>query len=70
MAANKGSKHHASKMTEATVRAARKSFENGSWIMLDGKRTPVSTSSLARKYGVSHQTMDSLLRRETWKHVQ
>lgn len=70
MAARQGKKHHAAKMTEATVRAARKSHETGSWIVVDGRRQPVSVAALARKYGVSHQTMASLLARETWKHVQ
>lgn len=70
MSANKGSKHHAAKMTEATVRAARKTYETGSWVVIAGKRWPVNVNTLARKYGVSHQTMHALLKRETWQHVQ
>lgn len=69
MSAHKGAKHHAAKMTEAGVRAARKSYESGNFIVIDGKRSPVTVNSLARKYGVSHQTMHSILKRETWKHV-
>lgn len=69
MAANQGSKHHASKMTEAKVRAARKAFTDASWVVVDGKRHPVNASTLARKYGVTHQTMRSILKNETWKHV-
>ena len=70
MAANKGSEHHAAKMDEASVRAARKTFESGHWLVIGGKRWPVNVNTLARKYGVSHQTMRSLLHRETWQHVQ
>jgi hypothetical protein len=69
MAANKGAKHHAAKMTEAGVKAARKAYDNGSFIMVDGKRHPVTVNALARKYGVSHQTMHALLKRRTWQHV-
>jgi hypothetical protein len=70
MAASKGSKHHAAKMTEATVRAARRQYESASWLVIDGKRQPVNPSNLARKYGVSRETMVALLTRRTWGHVQ
>lgn len=70
MSARKGAQHHAAKMTEATVRAARKAYNEASWVMVDGKRHPVNASTLARKYGVTHQTMRALLRGETWGHVQ
>ncbi len=70
MAANKGSKHHASKMTEATVRAARKVYDNQAWMMVDGKRERVTVNALARRYGVAHQTMHSVVKRRTWKHVK
>jgi hypothetical protein len=69
MAARTGSKHHAAKMTDATVRAARKAFAEASWVMVDGKRHPVNTSTLARKYGVTHQTMRAILTGKTWRHV-
>lgn len=69
MSARQGSKHHAAKMTDATVRAARRAFNEASWVMLDGKRHPVNASTLARKYGVTHQTMRAILRGDTWKHV-
>lgn len=69
MSARKGSKHHAAKMTDATVRAARKAYESGNFIVVDGKRASVTVNALARKYGVSHQTMHAILKRETWKHV-
>lgn len=70
MVAHKGSKHHAAKMTESTVRAARKAYAESSWVLLDGKRHSVNASTLARKYGVTHQTMRSILKGDTWKHVQ
>jgi hypothetical protein len=70
MGAKQGAKHHAAKMTEATVRAARHTFENGKYLVVDGKRYPVTVNGLARKYGVSHQTMHAILKRKTWKHVQ
>lgn len=69
MAAHKGAKHHAAKMTEASVRAARNAYEHGNFILVDGKRSPVTVNALARKYGVSHQTMHAIVKRETWKHV-
>lgn len=69
MAARKGAKHHAAKLTEAGVRAARKAYANNKSIVIDGKRVPVTASSLARKYGVAHQTMHAILKGETWKHV-
>lgn len=69
MGAKKGAQHHAAKMTEATVKAARNTFENGKFLMVDGKRAPVTVNGLARKYGVSHQTMHAILKRKTWKHV-
>jgi hypothetical protein len=70
MAARQGKNHHAAKLTEATVRAARKTYEKGSFVLVDGKREKVTVNALARKYGVSHQTMHSALKRQTWKHVQ
>lgn len=70
MAARPGGKHHAAKLTEATVKAARNTFATGKFVMLDGKRWPVTASSLARKYGVTHQTMRAALRGDTWRHVQ
>lgn len=69
MAANKGTKHHAAKLTPAIVRAARKTREEGQFVVIEGKRHPVTISSLARKYGVSHQTMHSALTGKTWGHI-
>ena len=70
MAANKGSKHHNSKLTPATVRAARKAIEKGGEIVVGGKRVKTTVAALARKYGVTHQTMRSAIKGETWGHVQ
>lgn len=69
MAARKGAQHHAAKMTEAKVKAAREAYAKASWIIVDGKRQPVNQATLARKYGVSHQAMRDLLHRHTWGHV-
>jgi hypothetical protein len=69
MAANKGSAHHASKMTEADVKAARKTYDTGKFLMVDGKRHPVTVNALARKYGVAHQTLHAIVKRKTWKHL-
>lgn len=69
MPARKGTNHHASKMTEAKVRAARKSFNEGRAIVVDGKRVKVTIASLARKYGITHQSMNAIVHRQTWKHV-
>lgn len=56
---NIGSKHHASKMTTAKVKQARKSFSTGKW----------SQRKLAKKYGISPQSMADILKRRSWKHV-
>lgn len=69
MAAKSGRDHHNAKMTEATVKAARKTYATASWVVVDGKRQPVTAENLAKKYGVAKQTMWSLLQRKTWKHV-
>ncbi|MFF5973637.1 hypothetical protein ACFY7C_19130 [Streptomyces sp. NPDC012769] len=63
--ANLGAKHHASKMTTAKVRQARKSYDvrtaNG-----DRKWT---ITGLAEKYGITPQSMAAILNRKSWKHV-
>lgn len=74
MPARQGKNHHNAKMTDATVRAARQTYARGGEIVApdregNRKRVPVTVNSLARKYGVSHQTMHALLRGDTWKHV-
>ena len=69
MSAKKGAKHHNAKMTAAKVRAARDTYENGSWIIVDGKKAPVTVKALADKYGVTHQTMHAIIKRRTWKDV-
>ncbi len=70
MAARKGAKHHMAKMDAASVRAARDTFKNGSFIMVDGKRQPITVAALARKYGIAPQSMHSILKGDTWKHVR
>ena len=71
MSARKGTSHHGAKMTDKTVRAARRSYaaRDSKQIVVDGKLATVSINSLARKYGVSHQTMFALIKGQTWKHV-
>lgn len=69
MPARSGGKHHAAKLSEATVRAARVSYAKGTFILVEGKREPVTYSSLARKYGVRPQTMREALTGKTWRHV-
>lgn len=59
MPAHSGAKHHAAKLTVAKVRQARKSHATGKWTI----------TSLAAKYGVTHQTMWAAVHRQTWKHV-
>lgn len=70
MAANRGSKHHMTKLTEADVRAARKAWQGGRWIVVEGRRVPVTAAALARKYDVADQTMRNILAGRTWKHVK
>jgi hypothetical protein len=65
MAQHQGAKHHAAKMTTATVRQARKSYELKT---KEGKRKWTITA-LAVKYGITPQSMDAILKRRTWKHV-
>lgn len=55
-----GAGHHASKMTTAKVRQARKSYATGKWTI----------AALARKYEITNPSMASILRGKTWKHVQ
>ncbi len=71
MAARTGSGHHNAKLTDRTVRAARKAYNGGSkFIVVNGERRPVNVRNLAEKYGVSHQSMHSALTGRTWKHVE
>lgn len=69
MPAKQGSAHHNAKMTPASVRAARKAFTRGGRVMVDGKLADATIASLARKYGITHQSMRSILFHETWRHV-
>ena len=63
--ANIGTKHHASKMTPAKVRQARKSFA-----VLDKNGNRKWTQrALAEKYGITPQSMGAILKGRTWKHV-
>lgn len=59
MPAAQGIKHHSAKLTTAQVRQARKSHATGKWTI----------SGLARKYGVTHQSMHAIIHRKTWKHI-
>jgi hypothetical protein len=54
----RGVMHHASKLTDATVREARALAATG-----DAAR------ALARRFGVSQKTMRNALDGRTWKHV-
>ncbi len=53
----------ASKMTASQVRSARATFDASG-----GKRGVVA--DLARKFGVSHQAMQAIVKRKTWGHVK
>jgi membrane-bound lytic murein transglycosylase B len=59
MGANKGTKHHNSKLTPAKVRAARKTYATGK----------TTFRKLADKYSVSEQTIWSAITGRTWKDV-
>jgi len=56
----RGSRHGASKLTEADVRAIRQRFFDG------GETFRV----LADAFGVSPQTISLILHRRTWRHVE
>lgn len=60
MPARPGDKHHNAKMDPAKVLAARKLYATGEWTI----------NALARKFNITHQTMGSLLKRQTWRHVE
>lgn len=65
MAQQIGTKHHAAKMNPAKVRQARKSYEVR---LRDGSRK-WTKKALARKYGITPQSMNDILTNKTWKHV-
>lgn len=69
MPAKKGAKHHNAKLTPASVREARRIFSQGKFLIINGERHPVTITALARRYGVSHQTMYSAIKGHTWGHV-
>ncbi len=54
----RGSGHHASKLTEATVLAARAAVDSGE-----------TMASVARRLGVSKPTMRRVILRRSWAHV-
>lgn len=53
-----GERHHNAKLTEADVREIRRLFAAGA-----------ACRALARRYGLSRNTMTNVVRGETWKHV-
>lgn len=54
-----GAKHHATKMTAAKVRQARKSYATGKWTI----------AQLAAKYEITWPSMKAILTGRTWKHL-
>ena len=56
----RGSEHPMSKITEADVRTARDLYDSG-------KKT---ITQIARMFGMDPSTMDSILKRNTWTHVE
>ncbi|KKM21473.1 hypothetical protein LCGC14_1635040 [marine sediment metagenome] len=60
-----GEAHHKAKLTEKQVREIRAS----GWTPQNHPRKAVSSPKLARKYGVSHPTIQAVLRGTTWRHL-
>lgn len=56
----KGSEHHMSKLSEAEVIKARKLYDSGKKRVCD----------LARMYQMDDSTMDSIVKRNTWTHIE
>lgn len=54
----RGESHHKSKLTESTVRDIRTRHSSG---------TPIRR--LAREYGVTQSAIQSVVRRQSWRHV-
>lgn len=56
----KGSEHHMSKLSESDVKQARSLYDSGK----------KGISEIARMFGMDSSTMDSILKRNTWTHVE
>lgn len=56
----KGSQHHMSKMTEAEVEQARKLYDSGK----------KGICEIAKMFNMDSSTMDSIVKRHTWRHVK
>lgn len=61
----RGVHNHKAKLTEEQVREIRAS----GWTPENNPHKAISAPKLARKYGVSHQTILGVLRGEFWKHL-
>jgi transposase-like protein len=59
MPARPGTKHHHAKLNPRKVRQARKTYARGG----------VSIATLADRYEVAWSTMQQVINRVTWKHV-
>jgi hypothetical protein len=55
-----GASHPNAKLTDEIVRSAREEYARGG----------VSQREIAERVGVCQQTLQSMLRRETWRHVE
>lgn len=58
-----------SKLTDATVREARETYERARYA-IEHIHAHYSVAALARKYGVSTGAMEKALNYTTWGHVQ
>lgn len=56
-----GETHHSSKLTEENVKEIRKTYIKGD--------LEFGASALAKKYGVDHKAIVSIIQRKTWKGV-
>ena len=65
----RGSQLPQAKMTEETVRQARRDHIEGRRIIQEAQRR-YSVQGLADRYGISKAAMEKILSRQTWEHVE
>jgi len=61
----RGEHQHLAKLTSDDIKAIRATYQPGK----AGHSSDMSIGALARKYHVSKSTMNSIIKRETWKHI-
>src|ERR1035437_6715995 len=65
----RGSSHHEAKLTDDQVRAIRAEYRPNNYRRPRGTVSPGSFSELATRFGVSPQTIEVIVRRKGWTHL-